>query len=308
MIVVAGESLIDLLVRLDGSVEAVPGGGPFNAARALARLGVPTAFLGRLSSDRFGRILRERLAADGVDLGWAPGTDAPTLLAIAELDEAGGATYRFHAAGSAAAGLAPSDLPAELPADVAAVHVGTLGLVLEPMADAVEALVTRAPARAVVFLDLNVRPAAIEDEPGYRARLDRVLVRTDVVKASVDDLAWLDPGSTADVAAGVLLASGPSVVLITDGANPVRIVGRGGTEVLPVPAVAVVDTVGAGDAFGAGFLAAWQRAGRGRNELADRAAVADAAAFAIRVGAVSTTRPGADPPTIAELDRAAGQA
>src|SRR2546427_4548027 len=106
MIVVAGESLIDLIVRPDGRVEAIPGGGPYNVARTLGRLGRPVAFLGLLSNDRFGSILRNGLAVEGVDLGLAPATDAPTLLAVAELDEAGGATYRFYVEGTAAPSLA----------------------------------------------------------------------------------------------------------------------------------------------------------------------------------------------------------
>jgi fructokinase len=302
VIVVAGESLIDLLVRPDGSVEAVPGGGPFNTARALARLGVATRFVGRLSTDRFGRILRERLVTDGVDLRWAVETDDPTLLAIAELDESGGATYRFHAVGSAAAGLTAADLPAQLSHEVGAVHVGTLGLVLEPMASAVEAVVERAPGAALVFVDLNIRPAAIVDEAAYRARLRRVLARADVVKASVDDLAWLSPGVDPVAAAQTLARTTAAIVLVSDGAEPVRIVGRDAVDVLPVPGVQVVDTVGARDAFGAGFLAWWAANGRRRTDLATRAAVRDATAFAIRVGAASTTRPGANSPTRPELD------
>src|SRR3954469_8099114 len=139
MIIVAGESLVDLLVRPDGRVDAVPGGGPYNTARALGRLGVPVAFVGRLSNDAFGRMLRERLVADRVDIRWAPATDDPTLLAVAELDAAGAATYRFHTFGTAAAGLVATDLPEPLPADLTALHVGTLGLVLEPLAVTIEA-------------------------------------------------------------------------------------------------------------------------------------------------------------------------
>ena len=112
MIVAAGESLVDLLVTPAGGVTALPGGGPFNVARTVARLGQPVSFIGRLSTDTFGRQLRARLEADGVDLSRAPTTDDPTLLAVAEIGADGNATYRFHTAGTAAAGLAAADVEA----------------------------------------------------------------------------------------------------------------------------------------------------------------------------------------------------
>jgi fructokinase len=306
MIVVAGESLIDLIVDAVGRVEAIPGGGPYNVARTLGRLGQPVAFLGRLSSDRFGSILRNGLAVEGVDLELAPATDAPTLLAVAELDAAGGATYRFYVEGTAAPGLEPADVPAGLPRTTTAFHVGTLGLVFEPIATTIEGLVAAAPPEVLVMADPNCRPTAIRDPGAYRARLDRILGRVDVLKVSVEDLAWLDPGSEPLAAARGLLDRGPAAVLITDGSRPVRLLSGGGVTDLAVPAVRVVDTVGAGDAFGAGFLAAWSVAGGGRTDLADDSALLSATRFAIEVGARTTTRAGAEPPTLAELDGVAG--
>jgi fructokinase len=306
MIVVAGESLIDLIVGPDGRVEAIPGGGPYNVARTLGRLGHAVAFLGRLSTDRFGSILRAGLAAENVDLDLAVATDAPTLLAVAELDAGGAATYHFYADGTAAPGLTAVDLPDGLPATTTALHVGTLGLVFEPMAATIEALVLRARPDVLVVADPNCRPTAIVDPVGYRARLQRVLGRVDIVKASVDDLAWLDPGTVPVDAARRLTEHGPAAVLVTDGARPVRLVTATGDMELAVPAVRVVDTVGAGDAFGAGFLAAWTAAGRGRGDLDDEAALVAATRFAIEVGALTTTRAGAEPPRLAELTSVTG--
>jgi fructokinase len=301
LIVVAGESLVDLIVRADGRVEAVPGGGPFNTARALGRLGCRVAFLGRLSTDRFGRILRSRLEEDGVDLSLAPTTDDPSLLAVAEIDETGTATYRFHTAGTAAAGLEPADVASGLPAATRALHVGTLGLVLEPMATTIAALVHDATDDVLVMADPNIRPSAIRDEAGYRERLGRLMPRFGIVKASVDDLRWLEPSMSAVAAAQKLVANGPAAILVTDGVEPIRVVGRGGTVVVPVPDVPVVDTVGAGDAFGAGFLAAWIRNGHRQPDLADLDTVAEAVRFGVRVGAWTVGRAGADPPTLADL-------
>jgi len=306
MIVVAGESLIDLIVDQDGRVEAVPGGGPYNVARALGRLGRRVAFLGRLSTDRFGSILRAGLAAEGVDLELAPTTDEPTLLAVAELDPAGGATYRFYVEGTAAPGLSATDLSNGIPPTATALHVGTLGLVFEPMATTIETLVEAAPPEVLVMADPNCRPTAIRDPAAYLARLDRILGRVDVVKASVDDLLFLDVAAEPLDAARRILDRGPAAVLVTAGGRPVQLVTPNGVAELSVPAVRIVDTVGAGDAFGAGFLAAWTGAGRGRDDLGDDAALAAATRFAIEVGARTTNRAGADSPTLAELEGVAG--
>jgi fructokinase len=305
MIIVAGESLIDLIVDAEGRVEAILGGGPYNVARTIGRLGQAVAFLSRLSTDRFGSLLRAGLAAEGVDLSLAPTTDAPTLLAVAELDPAGAATYRFYVDGTAAPGLSLADVPDGLPATTTALHIGTLGLVLEPIASTIEALVAGARPDVLVLTDPNCRPTAIRDPADYRARLERLLARVDIVKVSVDDLAWLDPGTEAVDLARRLMAHGPAAVLVTDASRPVRLVTAARVTELPVPAIPVVDTVGAGDALGAGFLAAWIGSGRGRADLADDAALAAATRFAIEVGTLTTTRAGAEPPTLAELGRVA---
>ncbi|TMC93355.1 MAG: carbohydrate kinase, partial [Chloroflexi bacterium] len=143
MIVVCGEALIDVIQNGDGTQRATPGGGPFNTARALARLGVPTAFLGRLSDDRFGRELAELLAADGASLELATVGPEPTTIAVAEIDSDGLAEYQFQVDGTSAPNLTSSMLPDAFAADVRALHLGTLGLVLEPMASTLVELVRR---------------------------------------------------------------------------------------------------------------------------------------------------------------------
>ena len=306
VIVVAGEALIDLLVHPDGRLRAVPGGGPYNTARTIARLGGEVAFLGRLSADRFGGILRDALAGDGVDLTMIEATDAPTTLAIAELDDLGQASYRFHTAETSAPELSLAAVVRALAGRPQAVHLGTLGLVLEPMAAALEAGLATAGDGTLVMLDPNCRPLVIRDRATYIARLDRVMRRADVVKVSTDDLAYLARGEEAHVAARTLLERGPMVVLVTDGPRPVAVVTRDGTLELPVPPVQVVDTIGAGDAFGGAFLARWMERRLGRDDLTDRAALIDAITLAIEVASLTCQRPGADPPRRAELGRRSG--
>ncbi len=296
MIIVAGEALIDLLVHPDGSLAAVPGGGPFNTARTIARLAGEVAFLGCLSTDRFGTTLRGALADDGVDLSLVQPTDAPTTLAIAELDERGTASYRFHTAETSAPGLSGLAVRAALVTEPTAFHLGTLGLILEPMAGSLIAGLDSMPAATLVMVDPNPRPAVIHDRAAYLARLDQVWGRADVVKASREDLAYLAPDRTVEAAARDILDRGPSAVIVTDGGDGVLVVTRAETVAHRVPPIEVVDTVGSGDAFGGGFLARWIERGLGRDALVDAQSLRDAVAVAIEVAGLTSQRAGADPP------------
>ena len=151
------------------------------------------------------------------------------------------------------------------------IHTGTLGLIFEPTATAMEAVVEQIADTALVMIDLNCRPSAITDPEGYRARLDRLLRRCDVVKASDADLEYLDPGRPDVDAARALLDLGPAVVLLTRGASGATVLWAGGETEVAAPRVEVADTIGAGDAFGGGFLAWWRREGLGASDLrADR--------------------------------------
>lgn len=300
-ILVGGEALYDLVVTADGAIAAHPGGGPFNTARTIARLEQPVAYLGRLSTDRFGRGHERLLAGDGVGLDAVTRSDDPTTLALAEVDEHGGASYRFYAGGTAAAGLTPEEALAAVPDGVDTLHVGTLGLVLEPVASALEAVVERLAPSALVAVDPNVRPGAIADAGAYRARLDRILARTHVVKVSEDDLAWLEPGRPWLDAARTLLARGPAAALVTRGAEGAAAVTAGAHTEVDAPRVEVVDTIGAGDAFGGGFLAWWRARGLDRDALHDHELVVEATRFAALVAALTCAKPGASPPRLDEL-------
>jgi fructokinase len=305
VIAVAGEALIDMIVRPDGRVDARPGGGPYNTARTLARLGAEAAFLGRLSSDAFGILLRDRLTEAGVTLAVPEPSDAPTTLALANLDEAGVPSFSFYLSSTSAAGLRYEQLQAAgvaLPARVSAVHIGTLGLIMEPSGAAIERLVREdVPADALVMLDLNCRPGAVSDHRAYRERLLAIAHRADIVKASVEDLSYLYPGKPAADAAEQLRAQGSALLLLTDGPHPARAFLSGTVLAQEVPAVPVADTIGAGDAFGGGFLAWWTAHGLGRDDLRGGELVLPALIAAVGVAALTCARPGADPPALAEV-------
>ena len=300
-VVVAGEALYDLVPLPSGDLGAHPGGGPFNTARTLGRLEQPVAYLGRLSTDRFGERLAEMLAEDVVALDAVVRTDDPTTLALAEVDAAGVARYRFYERGTSAPGLTLEDARRVLPVQVDVLLVGTLGLVLEPMAASLEAIVGDCDPATLVALDPNVRPSVIADEAAFRARLARVLARADLVKLSEEDIAWLDPERTPVDAARALLDAGPAAVVLTRGADGAVSFSAGAETEVAAPPVEVADTIGAGDAFGGGLLAWWRAHGLGRDALAGHAELVEATRFGCLVAAKTCERPGASPPRLAEL-------
>jgi fructokinase len=303
-VLVGGEALYDLVLGDDDTMRAHPGGGPFNTARTIGRLGQPVAFLGRLSTDRFGTTMRRMLEEDGVALDAVVSTDEPTTLALAEVDADGVARYRFYERGTSAPGLTPEAALAVLPPDVGVLHVGTLGLTLEPIASALEAVVERLSGRALVMVDPNVRPWVIADREAYVQRLRRVLAGTHVVKVSEEDLAWLDPDRPPAAAARALLDLGPAVALLTLGPQGALAVTPGGELRVSAPRVRVVDTIGAGDAFGGGFVAWWRERGLGPDALREEGLVEQAAHHAALVAALTCARAGASPPFASDVQAA----
>jgi fructokinase len=301
-IVVGGEALVDLVPHAAGELRAHAGGGPYNTARTLGRLEQDVHYLGCLSDDGFGARLRAQLVEDAVRLDTVVPTPLPTTLALAELDESGAATYRFYSEGTSAPALEPEAALAALPERVDMLHVGTLGLVMEPTALALQAVVEAVAERALIMVDPNCRPTFIPDRGTYRRSLAATLRYAHVVKVSNDDLEYLEPGAEPVDAARALLADGPRVALLTLGAEGALIVTADATETVAAPKIKVVDTIGAGDAFGGGFLAWWQLRGLGRDALGDIAALEEATRFASLVAARTCERPGASPPRLSELD------
>jgi fructokinase len=301
VIVVGGEALIDMIDNGDGTQRPTPGGGPFNTARALARLGVPTSFLGRLSTDALGLQLAGLLASDGASLSMASCGPEPTTIAVAEVDGDGLAEYQFVIDGTSAPNLTPSMLPEPLPEEVAAIHIGTLGLALEPMASTLFELVRRESGRRLIMLDPNVRPGLMPDHE-YRDRLESVARLSTIVKASVADLAWLYGELDYESAADRMLGHGVRLVIVTLGAQGAFAATAAKRIRVDAPKVAVVDTIGAGDVFGAAVLARLYESDRLRTDLElDDAELRALLDFACQAASVVCTRVGADPPWRSEL-------
>ena len=302
VIVVCGEALIDIIHGRDGSEQATPGGGPFNTARALARLGVPTAFLGHLSNDRFGQELADLLVADGASLQFATVGPEPSTVAVAGVDSEGHAEYQFLVQGTSAPNLTRETLPLDFGPEVTALHLGTLGLVLEPMAGTLVELAEREHDKRLIMVDPNIR-VGLGPERDSRERLHHVIALSTLVKASDADIDWLYPGMTYSQAAARILEQGPSLVVVTLGSQGALGVHRDLRVRVMAPQVKVVDTIGAGDAFGAAILAWLYEHHRLHPELHLGAAEVDSALnFACRAAAIVCTRAGADPPFPSELE------
>lgn len=306
--VVCGEALIDLAAEDEDQGtdtfrsrwEALSAGGPMNTAVALARLGQPIDFCGRLSTDRFGRQLRSHLEANGVGLGRAVTSDQATSLAVVSLDGAGKASYVFHFADTANFGWLPHELPALVDADW--LHVASLVTIVEPAATVLQPWV--AAHGGPMSVDINVRPTVIADPHEYWRKvepwLDLVGRRGGVFKASDDDVEFLARGAGEDGDPVEVLARwahrfGASLAVCTLGPSGAVAVSSSGTVRRPGRLVDLVDTVGAGDTFMAGFLAAY---------AADPQDVAGALDRGIAASALVCGRQGAQPPTAEELDAA----
>ncbi|PSL55777.1 fructokinase [Saccharothrix carnea] len=304
MIIVGGEALVDLVPDHVGGYRPLPGGSPANTAVGIGRLGTRTALLARLAEDRLGAVLRHHLETSNVELDLAVTSCAPTTLAVVDLDADGVADYSFYIDGCADGGWRVADLPASLPPG-AALHVGgSFALAVEPMAAAFETLLHREHPHRVITFDPNIRPVLVRDDTAVRARLRRWLGLTDVLKVSADDLRWIAPDRPlADVVAE-WHELGPALVVVTRGGDGVYASGPNGAVDLPAVRVDVADTVGAGDAFMAGLLAALDRDDlltRPGLATVDPARLAVVLAYAQRIAAITCTRPGADPPWFDEL-------
>jgi fructokinase len=312
MLSVIGEALIDLVQSADAaagtaaggppSYLAHPGGSPYNVAIGLARLGHPALLQARLSGDTFGRQLRAHAAANGVDLSIAIAATEPTTLAIVGLDSAGNATYDFYLNGTADWQWTTSELGLT-PAGTTWVHAGSLASWTEPGASIIGEHLgqLREAGTTVISYDPNVRPLLMPDHDAGVEAIEAMVRLAHVVKASSEDLEWMYPDRFIGDVLEHWRSMGPDLVVVTDGSRGAHALTRDG-EALTVAArsVAVVDTVGAGDAFMAGLIGALSRLNLQQDGLAAEQAQL-VLSEAMLVAALTVQKAGANPPTAAEL-------
>jgi len=309
MVISLGEALIDLIYRdTDGTPSFVPapGGSPFNTSIALNRLGVPAAYLGKLSSDLFGTMLLEHLEKNQVEIRTVIRSDKPTTLAFAKIDS-GKAEYAFYTNGSADRSITGKEIDTalhRLSSRPECLQIGSISLALEPGAEEIHKYVMERDREILASFDPNVRPSMIGNRDAYLVRLEELFSSVDIVKISDEDLSWIYPELTLSQGAYKILRQGASVCVVTEGSSGSWWFSEHTEAWASTHPVEVKDTIGAGDTFHAGLLAYLHREGfLSRRKLAEitKADAERALRFATHAAEGTCRRRGADPPMIDEV-------
>ncbi len=315
-LVCLGEALIDLFpidtyrCLGDGQVfRAAAGGAPANVAVGVARLGVPSALIGKVGADPFGAALRELLRTEGVDVR-ALREQSGTRTALAFVDPEGpnGHRFFFYRHATADTLLGPADIDLALLANARIFHFGSVSLSVEPSRSTTLAAARQArDLGALVSFDPNVRLDVWRSEAEARDAITQAVSLAHVVKLSSDEIDLVCGTSDPILAAKSLVAAGPSLAVVTLGAAGCAFASRGTSASLPAPAVEELDPTGAGDAFVAGLLAGLLRTPAALDALI-RPGLAvylePVLRFAGAAGALATTQYGAIPglPTLAQVE------
>lgn len=290
---VAGEGLIDLVTRVD-KVTPVVGGGPANTAKALARLGVKTSFIGGISSDEFGQQITSELSASGVELNLVKKSALPTALAVAQINESGVASYEFQLDKTATFDFDRTWLPE---GQIEVLHIGSVATVLEPGASELFEWAKR--LQTTLVFDPNVRPAIESDKATYRQAVERWVEISTVMKLSIEDLDWLYSEEFSKVIQR-WLASGVSLVVVTFGAAGLKAFSSEMQIEVPGVQIELVDTVGAGDTIGAVLVEGVLTFGL--QGLLDESVLRGVLGRAVIAAGITCSRAGANPPWKSELD------
>ena len=303
MILTCGEALIDFISHTDSEgnllFKPCPGGSPLNTAIAVARLGVPAGFLGRLSTDMFGDQLMEHLTRNGIDLSFVLRSDAPSALSFVKKKADDSAQYAFYAENSATWDLKNADIPYGLSGRAACFQFGSISMLMRPFSDTVAGFIAQWRDSVVVSFDPNIRPEMIASRRDYLEKFEKWVPCCTIVKMSDEDLAWLYPELSIEDGLFRMLEMGASLAVITCGEKGAMARNAEKSVSVPLYTMPLMDTVGAGDTFH-GSMLAWLY----RRRLLDRSSLAhmpeaklrEALRYAVKAAAINCSRQGADPP------------
>ena len=287
--------MMDLIPVVGGDRVPIVGGGPANTAKAVARLGYPTYFVGGISSGEYGRAVELELLRSGVDLSLVHRGDSPTALAIATINEAGLASYEFKLDSTVSFNFHSSWLPKE---DAEVIHIGSVATLLEPGASELYKWLSN--KSATVVFDPNVRPSIQGDRNTYRNSVERWIDLAKTVKLSEDDFSWLYESSESDVIAN-WLSRGTEIVVVTRADRGLSAFTKKGIIDCPAAKVKLVDSVGAGDTIGAVIVEGLLKYGLAGLKADVLRQVLERAA---KAAGITCSRAGANPPWKEELDLA----
>lgn len=294
-----GEALVDIVHRTDGSVAEFAGGSPMNVALGLARLGRSSELLTWFGTDAHGQLISDHLAASGVHVSEGSTGAAKTSTAAATLDSSGAASYVFDLEWTVP--RAPRSAPPLV------IHTGSIAAVLAPGAADVEKILTHAREACTITYDPNARPDLMGSAQETLPTVLRLVALSDVVKVSDEDLEWFAPGQDPIDVAAEWLMTGPAIVIVTRGGDGSTAVTRAGEFHVDAPRTVVADTVGAGDSYMGGLIdGLWSAGllGADRREALrdiDETTLLSVMEWAAKIAAITVSRPGANPPTRAEL-------
>ncbi len=258
MILVIGEALIDLIENRyqPGAFTAIVGGANLNVATALAKRETPHTFYARMSSDRFGQIIRDKLTSNNVNFKDSIITNDNSTLAIVSLNEQGVPNYSFYVNGTADWGWQPEDLPTQEQLDkdqINCIQFGCLTMAMEPGNLVIENWAKQL-TQITISHDINIRSALGFDPEKERERVERTNKFSHIIKASDEDIQWLYQNQRDVDEVAQEWAKDQKIVLITRGADGVSIFRNEERMDVPSRKINVVDTVGAGDTFCANLL------------------------------------------------------
>ncbi|MFT7116646.1 MAG: fructokinase [Rhodoferax sp.] len=290
---------MDCVAQEDGSLRPFMGGSPFNLARAAALRGAKVGYLNPLSSDLFGLQMQDQLGYDGVQL-LTPASRLPTSLAVVQLTN-GQPSYGFYREGIADRDYTVDQIVSALASTSPGVlHTGSL-LLIPPEHKKIMAILQRAKALGwTLSVDVNLRPKLATNLAAYVDAVKAVAALADWLKASDEDLALLGfaapKRADAPHIASHFRAQGVSRIALTFGNEGAWLEVEGAQAEQDVPAVTVVDTVGAGDTFWGNCLGDWVLQAPSARER-----VTTTLRQAMRAAALNCSRPGCQPPTWAEV-------